>query len=391
MARPIYAKTAGATLNDPRPDRRLRIGYLSSDLRGHVVARNMLPIFEHFDRTRFEVFCFADVAEPDFHTSKFQEHSDGWIDIVGLSDQEIAAEIQRRQVDILVILAGHFDGNRLLVAAYKPAPIIISYHDPVTSGLDAIDYLIGDPVLTPRGGREGFAERVIRLPSYYLAHPLHAAPPTTPPPCLTEGRITFGCFNVPSKISDPVIELWARTLLSVEGATLLLKYRNFYDAPRLRDGVLRRFQECGCPPDRIAFRAAVEDSERHLAGYQNVDIALDPFPFCGSTTTYEALWMGVPVVTLPGETMVGRWSASMLKALGKDAWIAGSSDEYIAIASRLAADYQGLAALRRQLRGEVASSSLCDGSGKARGLARLFRAVWRRHVAREASSFREPR
>lgn len=372
--RPLHRPHANA----PDPERRLRIGYLSSDFRGHVVARNIMPLFEHRDRARFEVFCYAEVAAPDPATDRFRALSDGWRSTIGLDDRAAAAMIRDDRIDILVCLAGHFDKNRPLVAAYRPAPVQVSFHDPVSSGLDEFDYLIADPTLVPRGGSEPFSERVVRLPSYYLASPIPGSPDPTPPPCLTAGRITFGCFNAPSKIGEPVLALWARVLAATPGSRLTLKYRNHYDAPGLRRRFADAFAARGVDPARLTFLGAVEASAGHLENYAGVDIALDPFPFCGSTTTYEALWMGVPVATLPGQTMVSRWSASMLKPLRLSQLIAADADDYVAICRRLADDPAGLATLRAELRGRILASPLCDGRRRARQLERLYRAMWRR-------------
>lgn len=371
--------------NPPDPARRLRIGYLSSDFRSHVVARNIKPLFEHRNRADFTVVGYAEVSNPDGLTAEFRALCDGWVSTVGLEDEKVAEAIRADGIDILVCLAGHFDRNRPLVCAHKPAPIQISFHDPATSGLETMDYLIADPVLVPRGGAEPFVERVIRLPSYYLASPPVDAPGPGEPPCLRTGRITFGCFNVPSKITPEVIALWARVLLAVPDSRLLLKYRNLYGVPGLRDGMAAAFADRGVEPSRLVFRSSVDASPQHAAGYLDVDIALDPFPFCGSTTTYEALWMGVPVVTWPQDVMVSRWTASMLRALDLDSLVARSADEYVDLCRGLATDTGALTSLRAGLRPRIAASSLCDGKTKARQLERLYRAVWRRWCAGRAA------
>lgn len=375
---PVPARPHG---NDRTPDRRLRLGYLSSDFRSHVVARNVLPIFENHDRSRFAVTCYAELANPDGYTARFRALADGWCDTLGLSDAEVAERMRADGIDILICLAGHFDRNRPLVCAHRPAPVQVSFHDPLTSGLDAMDYLIADPVLVPRGGSEPFVERVVRLPSFYLAEPLHGAPALTPPPALAAGGVTFGSFNVPSKLSAPVQDLWARVLHAVPGSRLMLKYRNLYGVPGLRARMETAFRERGIPSERLVFRSSVDDAGDHLSLYGGVDIALDPFPFCGSTTSYEALWMGVPVVTLPGDGMVGRWTAAMLRPLRLEALIAGSAEEYVAICQRLAADLPALARLRAELRGRIAASPLCDGRRRTRQIERLYRAMWRRWCA----------
>lgn len=380
MARPLYPAAPRWNV-DFTTERRLRIGYLSSDLRGHVVARNVMPIFEAHDRAAFSIHCYADVAVPDVATARFKALSDGWRDILGWSDRAVADAVRADAIDILVCLAGHFDRNRPLVCAHRPAPVQISFHDPVTSGMTAMDYLLADPTLVPRNGPEPFTERVLRLPGFYLAGVIPQSPDPSPPPRLAAGRTTFGCFNAPSKITDDVLRLWSQVLAAVPDSRLILKYRNLYDSQNLRRRFLDRLAENGVAPDRVVFRSSVDSSADHLTGYHEVDIALDPFPFCGSTTTYEALWMGVPVATLAGESMVGRWSASMLRTLKLDGLIADRPERYVAICRDLAAAPELLARWRGELRGRILNSSLNDGPKHARRLERLYRAVWRRRAA----------
>lgn len=367
--------------NPADPGRRLRIGYLSADLRGHVVARNLLPLIREHDRTRFEIVFYADVPEPDDVTGMFRALADRWRDIAGHGDAAVADMIRADGIDILVSLAGHLDRNRPLICAHRPAPIQVSAHDPLTSGLTTIDYLIADPVLVPRGTREPFTERVLRLPGFYLAMPLEGAPPAGSPPLLAAGVPTFGCFNSPAKLTRPVLQLWAELLRTIPGARLVLKYQDFYRSERLRGHIADTFASRGADPGRLVFHDATVPLADHLAAYAGIDIALDPFPFGGSTTTFEALWMGVPVVTLPGAPMVSRWSAAMLKACGLDGLVCRTPDAYIAACRALAADAAGLSALRADLRTRVRASPLCDGRGRARQMERLYHAMWRRWCA----------
>jgi protein O-GlcNAc transferase len=364
------------------PDRRLRIGYLSSDLRGdHPVARNLAPVFAAHDHARFEIVTYADVPAPDATTREFQRLSDAWRPILGHSDAEVADQVAADQVDILVVVAGRFDRNRPLVAAYRPAPIQVSFHDPATSGVDAIDYLIADAQLVPPAGTERFTERVVRLPRFYIHAPLDSAPPVGPLPMAAAGRPTFGCFNNPAKLSTECLAAWARVLSAVPAARLMLRFRNWYASTRLRERVTGVLAAHGVGAERLTLLEADTPGVPHLAVYNQVDVALDPFPFTGSTTTFESLWMGVPVVTLAGDTMVSRWSASMLGAVGLGALAAPTIAGYVDAAAALVADPGRLSVLRAGLRDELAASSLCDGRSRTRQLERLYRAMWRRYLA----------
>ncbi|WP_448207964.1 tetratricopeptide repeat protein [Azospirillum sp. sgz302134] len=377
-ARPLYARRLPpAPPGDP--GKRLRVGYLSSDFRDHPVARNLVATLDERDRARFEIVLYADVARPDAMTARMRSLADQWHGVFGLSDEAVARRIHADAIDVMIYLAGHFDENRPLVAAYRPAPVQVSFHDPATSGLRAIDYLIGDPVLTPRRGGGRFVERPVRLPSFYLHEPIAGAPDPAPPPSACGAAPVFGCFNNPAKIGEAVLALWARVLAAVPGARLLLKYKDDYADAALRRRVLGTLAAHGVDPARVELAVGRGPIGGHLALYDRVDVALDPFPFCGSTTTFEALWMGVPAVTLPGEPMVSRWSASMLRSVGLADLVAGSPEAYVGLAAALAADTARLSALRMGLRARVAASPLCDARAKTRQLERIIRALWVRH------------
>ena len=373
-AAPIYARPVAAYVNRREAEKRLKIGYVSSDLYEHPVGRNLEPVLAHRDRRRFEVVCYAEVARPDALTARFQGLADQWRWTTGQTDEQVAAQVRADEVDVLVVLAGRFDRNRPLVAAYRPAPVRVSFHDPGTSGLSAMEYLIADRVLVPRGTAERFSERVVALPSFYIHGPL-GGPEVGPLPASGRGHVTFGSFNNPAKVNDEVLGVWGEVLRAVPGARLKLKFKNWFGNQGLRERVLRGL---GSEGSRVEFVAAEAARGEHLALYHDVDVALDPFPFTGSTTTFEALWMGVPVVTLAGPAMAGRWSASILRALKLEELVAGSREEYVRIAAGLAGDLPRLAGLRAALRGRVAGSPLCDGKARARQVERIYRALWRR-------------
>lgn len=370
--------TAGPAHNNARDlGRRLRIGYVTSDLRAHPIARNMLPLFTHTDRERFQDFVYADIAAPNEMTRQCQSRVDQWRNVTGFSDPQLAQIIREDAIDILVLLAGRFDRNRPSVAAYRAAPVQVSCHDPATSGFGEIDYLIGDRVLVSPETRERFSERVLRLPSFYIHDPL-PAPAVGTLPALATGFITFGVMNNPAKLSDEALALFAAALAAVPHSRLLFRFRDRYASAALRGRVTDVLGGAGVGAERIEIVERETPNAHPLDIYNRVDIGLDPTPFTGSTTTFESLWMGVPVVTLRGAMMVGRWSASMLKAVDLEGLVAETRDEYGAAAAGLARDLPALAALRAGLRQRVGASALCDGARRARQFERLYRAVWRR-------------
>ncbi|AWK88808.1 tetratricopeptide repeat protein [Azospirillum thermophilum] len=379
-ARPLYALARPPEVV-PDPERRLRIGYLSSDFREHPVGRNLEPLLASHDHGRVFVACYADVPRPDAATVRFQGHADLWRPIAGLSDAEVAERIRADRIDVLVLLAGRFDNNRPLVAAYRPAPLQVSLYDGATSGLEAMDAILTDRVMTPRHGAELFTERPVRLPTLYAYSPIPEAPEVTPPPLLDHGTVTFGSFNNPAKLSDEALALWARVLRAVPGSRLALKYKNLYAAPGLQARIRGVLSAGGVDPARVVTPAAVQERQHHLALYRGVDVALDPFPFCGATTTFEALYMGVPVVTLPGANMMSRWSASLLAAVGLPDLIAGTPDDYVRIAAGLAGDPRRLSELRAALRPRIHAAPFLDGRSRARNMERVCRALWRRWCA----------
>ncbi|MBV8538915.1 MAG: tetratricopeptide repeat protein [Alphaproteobacteria bacterium] len=368
--------TAWVTSRDP--ERRLRIGFVSSDFHDHPVARNLMPVLHHLDRSAFEVFLYSANPASDGLTARVRAMADGWRQISGESDEAAAARIQTDRVDILVLLAGRFDRNRPLIATYRAAPIQVSFHDPATSGLESIDYLLSDRFLTPRRGAERFVERVFCLPHFYVHPPLASAPPVETPPFRRNGYVTFGSCNKPSKLNDDVLRTWAELLRRVPGSRLLLKYRNQFVSPAVQERVTAAMRSANVDPARVQMPGETESFARHLRVYNAIDVALDPFPFTGSTTSFEALWMGVPLVTLAGQVMAARWTAAMLHALDLDDLVAHTVDGYVDLAARTAADPSMLEQLHATLRRRVESSPLCDEAGRARQVGRFLRSVWRR-------------
>jgi predicted O-linked N-acetylglucosamine transferase (SPINDLY family) len=303
--------------------------------------------------------------------------ADGWRSTVGLTDRAVAEMIRDDRIDLLVVLAARFDRNRALVACYRPAPVQIAMFDGATTGLRFMDYWITDPVLTPPDTTERFTERVARLPSLFCYTAPESAPPVSALPAETRGAVTFGAFGNPTKISPPTIALWAGVLRAVPGSRLLLKYHTRFADPALELRFRIAFGNHGIAPAQLVFRAGDDDRPTHLSAYDEIDIALDTMPFNGSTTTFEALWMGVPVIALAGDTMISRMSAGMLTAAGLGELIAASPESFVARAAELAHDRARLATLRAGLRDRVARSTLCDGPTYMRSLEDLWRTLWR--------------
>jgi len=365
--------------NDRTTERRLRVGYVSPDFRTHSVAFFLAPLFGARDRDAIEVFCYADVIHPDAVNDHLRSLSDHWLVTVGMPDDALADRIYADGIDILVDLAGHTSHNRLRVFARKPAPVQVTYLGySNTTGLRAIDYRLVDDVTDPVGVADAAAvETLLRLPGGFLCYcGPKDAPQTLEPPCLKAGIVTFGSFNNPTKVSGETFDVWARLLTRLPGSRLLLKGKPFSDGATCAT-FFARLAERGITKERVKLMAWLPSATAHLALYEHIDIALDPFPYNGTTTTCEALWMGVPVVTLKGDRHSARVGASLLTQAGMTDWIAGSVDDYVEIALGLAADPAQLHKLRRGLRRDLAASPLCDANAFARKVETAYRSIWR--------------
>jgi len=364
-------------LPPPPPGDALRIGYLSSDFHSHPVTGNLLPVLHRMDRDRFPIHVYAQGKRADTVTDELRALAAGWTDITRMSDAEAAQRIRDDGIHILVSLAGHFDENRPTVCAHRAAPVQISLHDVATSGLSEMDYIIGDPILLPRRSPEHFTERPLRLPHFYVAEPPDGLPPLRPRKA--GGGPVFCCFNNPTKIGPATLAAWGRILAQVPDGRLALKYLNRYACSEISERVLKLLVQSGARPEQVEMQSGAEPLATFLDRYNDVDMALDPFPFSGSTTSFQALAMGVPVLTWPWKRMVGRWTASLLKPLGLDEFIATSAEDYIARAVAIRTNEPDM---RAELRARLASSPLCDGARWARNLERLYGAVWRRYLSR---------
>ncbi len=368
--------------NSRDSERRLRVGYLSADLRDHPVGHNLIGLIEAHDPTAVELVAYAAVARPDGMTERFRSAFSLWRDIGRLEDERAAALIQRDAVDVLVSVAGHTADNRLLVAALKPAPVQVSLYDLSTTGLETIDAWLTDPVLHPAGTEERFTEPLVHVPCLYLHEPPDPSPDPGPPPASRAGRVTFGSCNNPAKLTDAVIALWARIMASVPGSRLLLKYQDRFADPVLKERLAGQFAAAGIARGRLTFLEGRLPRAAQLAVLNRIDVALDPFPFNGSTTTFEALWMGVPVVALAGDRFIGRVAASFLVHIGLSSLVAEDEEGYVETARTLAADAGLRTKLRGELRSRLLASPLMDPPAYARSLEAAFRQLWRQWCAR---------
>ena len=357
---------------------RIRIGYISPDLCVHPVGRLVRPLLTQYDRTQFAVHCYARCAE-DALSETFRAAVDVWHNIRALSAAEAAALIRRDEVDILVDLAGHTKGNSLPVLAFRPAPVQVTgigYFN--TTGLSAVDYVLSDVYVDPPGaGDDAMTEEILRLPhSHFCCTLPDDLPPVMPPPMEQRGHVTFGSFNNFNKVTDEVLCLWRQVLDAVPGARLLVKGKIF-DHAEGRTIVAERLARCGIPAARVEMRGF---SRGYLAEYGDVDIALDPFPYTGGITTCEALSMGVPVVTLAGESHGARFGASLLTNAHLPELVAQTPADYVRIAAGLASDPAVLRALRMNLRTMLRHAPLTDAAGYVHDVEDAYRSIWARFV-----------
>jgi protein O-GlcNAc transferase len=369
--------------NDRNPDRPLRIAYLSGDFRRHSVAHFLLPILQNHKHEEFSIFCYSYVASPDEITERMKACCDGWRVIAGMADQAVADLIRADQIDVLVDLSGHSARNRLLVMARKPAPVQVTYLGyPNTTGLAAIDYRLTDAIADPPGMTDAInVEKLWRLPGCaWCYQPLEEMPEIAP---RESGPITFGSFNALPKINADLLDLWAELLSAVPDSRLLLKSAGAAATSSqqyLREYLTRR----EIAADRVEMLGRIRESRKHLEVYHRVDVALDTFPYNGTTTTCDALHMGVPVVTLAGQTHVSRVGASLLTSVGLTELIAVDRQQYIQIAAALAADSDRLAEYRRTLRARMNASPLMDGKRFAREIESAHRQMWRAWCSQSA-------
>jgi len=367
--------------------RRLRVGYVSPDFRDHPVGRYVLPLFESHDRERYDIFCYSGVLEPDSITDRLRALAAGWRNTLGVSDAQLAETIREDEVDVLVDLAMHTAGNRLPLFARQPAPVQMTWLAyPGSTGLPSIGYRLTDARIDPPGSHGGgtarSAEEPVRLPDCWCCYqPTVDSPEVNPLPARSTKRVTFGSMNHVAKVNEGALALWARVLDAVKGSQLLM----LSPEGRTRERVLAFFNARGIAPERVDLVGYVPRSE-YLRLYHRIDIALDTFPCNGMTTTCDALWMGVPVLTLPGEMPVSRAGLSILSTIGLGEFAASSEDDYVRIATDLAGDLPRLAALRVTLRQQMQSSPLMNAPRFARNVEAAYRSMWQTWCAGQSSA-----
>ncbi len=375
FAEPLTAQAAPHD-NDPTPDRRLRVGYVSPHFRQHAVNFFTEPILLAHDHEQFEIYCYSSVAQPDDVTARLEASVDHWRDVCRESDEAVAQLVRDDRIDILVDLSGHMGVNRLLTFARKPAPIQVTYIGyQNTTGMSAMDYRLTDERADPPGETDQFyTEQLVRLPRSYFCYQPAPAPDVSPSPAIANGWVTFGSFNNYAKVTPRVVDAWLEILSRVPRSRIIvLAYSPGYLERHWHALAERK----GISADRIELvnRRPRED---YLRLIERTDIALDPFPANGHTTTCDAIWMGVPIVMLEGRVYISRYGGTALAHVGLEDLIGKSVDEYIDIAARLAGDLKRLASLRQTLRQTFSESVLTDADGFTRNLEAVYRQMWHR-------------
>jgi len=384
-----------ALSNTREPERRLRVGYISPNFYAHVVSFFTMNLFEKHDPSKVEVFAYASLHErkPDVVTGMLKEKVHHWRDVSRMSSLEVAHAVAADKIDVLVDLGGLEPGSRLDAILFKPAPIVLTYCAyPNVTCLPQVDARIADaltdpsdapalpspPIVVPGAPR---AEPILRLPGCFLAYStLPASQPTSPLPALKNGFVTFGSFNNFVKISPTTARLWAAVMNAVPGSRLIVKGHTFTSAAS-REIALGYLAQQGVDRSRVEIRPRTTDMGNHLDSYNDVDIALDSFPYNGTTTTCEALFMGCPVVSMSGRSHASRVGLSLLTAVGMPELATHSHEEYVATAARLAGDLKSLSALRDGMRARLMNSPLCDAKGLATRLEDAYRGLWRQWCA----------
>jgi protein O-GlcNAc transferase len=360
-------------VNNRDPSRRLRVGYVSADFCRHPVGLFMVPLLTHHDPRRVEVFCYSDVMVPDENTARLRQLAHVWRNTAGMADAQLAHGIRADQIDILVDLSLHSAGNRLLAFARKPAPVQVTWLGyPGTTGLTSIDYRLTDPFLDPPVTDQFYSEKSVRLPhTFWCYESMHPELQVSGLPAIKNEYVTFGCFNKFAKVTPASLKLWARLLSAIPRSRFVI-----HSPPGdARARVIERFSESGIEPNRIEFvdKKPLVD---YFTQFNRIDLALDPFPCSGGTSTCDALWMGVPTVTLRGRTAVGRGSVSILSNLGLTDWIAETPEQYVSIAVNMAVNLQGLAELRTGLRKRMEQSPVMNAAQFAGEMEVAYRGMW---------------
>jgi predicted O-linked N-acetylglucosamine transferase (SPINDLY family) len=363
--------------NDRSPNRKLRVGYVSPDFRGHSVSYFLEPILQNHDHDQFEIFAYARMASVDMHTWRLRSQIDHWREISTKRSDETAEQIRSDQIDILVELAGHTGGNALTTFARKPAPVQINMIGfPSTTGLTGMDYRITDELCDPPGQTDAFnTESLIRMPGLFWCYrPPYTTPEIGPLPMESNGFVTFTSVNNFTKVTPDVQTMWARLLQAVPSSKLILQ-TSALSSDRTQAAVIARFAAAGVAADRLDFRPW-SDFTQYMQLLERSDMTLDPYPFNGGTTTCHSLWMGAPVITLAGDRHASRMGLSMMTAIGLPEFVAHTPEQYVQIAVEMAQDLPRLAAIRAGMRNRLKASPLLDAVGYTRNLESAYRRVW---------------
>ena len=363
-----------------QPGDKLRIGYISGDFNKHSVAYFFEPLLQHHNANAVETFCYYNYHVIDAATKRLMSFSNYWHSIFGVSDTDVVNLIKNDNIDILVDLSGHTDKNRLLVFAQKPAPIQVTWLGyPNTTGLSAIDYRLTDIIADPIGEADDLhSETLLRLPNGFQCYKGdQTVIADVNLPQKSNGYITFGSFNNLSKVTPEVIQVWSKILHAIPTSRLILKNSMLNHGKKQ---LLELFKQEGIAEDRIKLHETLASMEEHLKLYSAIDIGLDPFPFNGATTTCEALWMGVPVITLLGDRHVGRVGASILTNVGLTDFIAQDIDGYVELAIKMASNIEYLQDIRQGLRKKMESSPLCNGKSFACDIENAYQDMWNKYL-----------
>jgi protein O-GlcNAc transferase len=377
--------------NTPVVGRTLRLGYVSGSFDGQIMGHFLQNVFAHHDRSQFQIFLFSSTRIKDAHTEKFQQLCQSWIDIEAVDDESAAESIRKSEIDILVDLDGHTQKGRPLIFARKPSPVQVAWSDYFnTSGMETVDYILTDSYTTPESSPQLFSEVPVRLPQTRLCYtPVEYAPPIALMPSLSGTPFTFGSFNRQDKLHPALLRIWADILHAAPGSRLLLKNRAL-QVPTVRQSLENSFAGLGISSSRLLLRGPSPHAEM-LSEYGDVDVALDTFPYNGGLTSCECLWMGVPIVALEEERMIGRQTAAMLRLLGLDDWVVKSSEDYIRLAVEMSRRRAEVASLRASLRQRMAQSPLCDAPQFARDLESAYRAMWKHYCDKSERDTQVPR
>jgi predicted O-linked N-acetylglucosamine transferase (SPINDLY family) len=371
------------------PERRLRIAFLSPDMRAHAVAWYLDTLFEYLDRSRFHLTAYYTGGAEDDTSRRLASLVDAWHNVTSLSIPALDQRIRADSIDILLELSGHTRNHRLPLMQLRPAPLQITFQGyPNTTGLSAIDYHIVDSYCNPPGTEAFSVEKLLRIdPVWFCYKPAPGPPPVAPLPSLsragTERETVFGSFNALMKLNDRTVAMWTRAVRETPGSRLLIKNLQLQQ-PQARELTRTRFEAAGVPPDRLEVIGHTGGHADHLATYNRVDLCLDSWPYSGMTTSCEALLMGRPVVTLVGETHAARVGLCILANVGLEDLVAKSEDDYVRLVTALARDPARLAALSTSLRERFLTSPVCDGPGHAARFGAALRQVWRDHCAAPA-------